>query len=96
MSRRRNYGFERRRRDELRRAKQQAKRERRTERAASGHAGPEMGEPPAPVSPADQWEWFSPSRGRTVPTPPRARPPSDAPDDWILLTDVGEGDTPPG
>jgi hypothetical protein len=34
------------------------------------------------------WEWFSPSRGRTVASQPGARPDPDPPDDWVLLTDV--------
>jgi hypothetical protein len=88
MSRRRNYGFERRRRDDLRRAKQEAKQQRRTERAAADAHGPEMGEAQDVGAPAGRWEWFSPSRGRVVTTEPNTRPSADPPDDWTLLTDV--------
>lgn len=89
--RRRNYGFDRRRREDLRRAKQLAKRQRRMDRDASGSGGPEMGEALESGAPPGMWEWFSPSRSRTVATPPETRPPGDGPDDWVLLTDVGEG-----
>lgn len=90
MRQRRNYGFERRRRDDLRRAKQEAKRQRRAERAASGAVGPEMGEAQDTGARSDVWEWFSASRGRTLRSAVGTRPPSDPPDDWILLTDVDE------
>jgi hypothetical protein len=89
---RRNYGFDRRRREDQRRAKQQAKAQRRLERAASGGVGPEMGEAQDSGAPAGLWEWFSPSRSRTLATAPRTRPPADPPDDWVLLTDVPEGE----
>ena len=95
MSRARNYGFDRRRRDDLRRAKQEAKRQRKTDRAETGTTGPEMGDAQDSGKRTDVWEWFSASRGRTTTTPPRSRPPADPPDDWILLTDVGEDDQPP-
>lgn len=90
LSARRNYGFERRRREDVRRAKQEEKRQRRAERAASGAVGPEMGEAQDTGARPDVWEWFSASRGRTVSSPSGTRPPSDPPDDWILLTDVEE------
>lgn len=86
--RRRNYNFERRRREELRKARQAAKQARRTERDASGEAGPEMGEAQDTGAPTGLWEWFSPSRTRTLATAPNTRPPDDPPNDWILLTDV--------
>jgi hypothetical protein len=90
MSRRRNYGFERRRREDARKARQAAKQQRRTERDASGQVGPEMGEAQDTGAPAGLWEWFSPSRTRTVATAPNTRPPEDPPNDWVLLTDVAE------
>ena len=96
MSRARNYGFDRRRRDDLRRAKQEAKRQRKTDRSETGATGPEMGEAQDSGKPAGVWEWFSASRGRTATTSSAgSRPPADPPDDWILLTDVAEGDHPP-
>ncbi len=90
MARRRNYGFEKRRRDDLRKAKQEAKLQRRTDRAESGTTGPEMGEAQDTGAPEGLWEWFSPSRSRTATTPPKMRPPAEGPDDWVLLTDVPE------
>jgi hypothetical protein len=41
------------------------------------------------------WEWFSPSRARTVTVAENTRPPAEAPDDWVLLTDVPPGTQPP-
>jgi len=90
MARRRNYGFEKRRRDDLRKAKQEAKLQRRNDRAESGTSGPEMGEAQDTGAPEGLWEWFSPSRSRTTTTLPRTRPPAEGPDDWVLLTDVPE------
>jgi hypothetical protein len=94
MSRRGHYGFERRRKDDLRKAKQEAKKARKTERSESGAAGPEMGEAQDTGAAADVWEWFSPSRSRTVTSEPKQRPPADPPDDWILLTDVPDEPDP--
>ncbi len=88
MSRRGHYGFERRRKADIQKAKQEAKRQRKTERAEAGVTGPEMGEAPDTGAQPGVWEWFSPSRGRTVTSPAGVRPETDAPDDWVLLTDV--------
>lgn len=88
MSRRGHYGFERRRRADLQKAKQEAKRQRKADRAETGSVGPEIGEAQDAGAPTGVWEWFSASRTRTVTTAPGTRPPGDAPDDWILLTDV--------
>ena len=96
MSARQNYGFERRRKADAQRAKQEEKRARKSERETSGVSGPEMGEPmDAAAPPPGVWEWFSPSRARTVTVAENTRPPADAPDDWILLTDVPPGTTLP-
>jgi hypothetical protein len=96
MSRRGNYGFERRRREDAKRAKQEAKRRRRADRAQDGVAGPEMGEAESAAVEPGIWEWFSPSRSRVVTSPEGTRPQGDMPDDWILLTDVAEKpDEPP-
>ena len=89
MSRSGYYGFERRRKADQQRAKQQAKRQRKTDRAEAGAVGPEMGEAQDPGAPTGLWEWFSPTRARTVTTQPNSRPPQDPPDDWILLTEPG-------
>jgi len=90
MSQRRNYGFERRRKEESRRVKHEAKLQRKSERAEGGLTGPEMGEAATTGTPPGQWEWFSPSRGRTMGSASGVRPSGDLPDDWILLTDVSE------
>jgi hypothetical protein len=96
MSARQNYGFERRRKADAQRAKQEEKRQRKTERETSGASGPEMGEPvDAAAPPPGVWEWFSPSRARTVSVAEGTRPPGDTPDDWVLLTDVPPGTTQP-
>jgi len=74
MSRARNYGFDRRRRDDLRRAKQEAKRQRKTDRSESGATGPEMGEAQTAGPEPGVWEWFSASRGRTTTSNVGVRP----------------------
>lgn len=89
MSRRKNYGFERRRKADVRLAKQEVKRQRKAERAEAGAVGPEMGEAPDTGAQPGVWEWFSPSRSRTLVTEPGARPATEPPDDWVLLTDPG-------
>src|SRR5438445_13835337 len=91
----RHSGRKRLRRAEIQKAKQEAKRQRRTERAESGATGLEIGEAQETGAPAGVWEWFSPSRGRTVSSQVGVRPDPDPPDDWILLTDVEpESDAP--
>src|SRR5207245_11683261 len=50
--------------------------------------GPEMGAPQEAGPTPGMWEWFSPSRGRTVVSQAGTRPQPDPPDDWVLLTDV--------
>jgi hypothetical protein len=90
VSRRGSYGFERRRKETVRRAKQEEKRKRRAERAQEGTSGPEMGAPEPGGPPPGVWEWFSPTRGRTSSAPQGSRPDLGAPDDWILLTDSAE------
>ena len=95
MSARQNYGFERRRKDQMRRAKQEEKRQRKTDREAAGETGPEMGEAQEATAPAGVWEWFSPSRGRTVSVAANSRPPADGTDDWMLLTEVPPDAAPP-
>ena len=86
----RMYRGDKRRKEEARKAQQEAKRQRRLERAASGQSGPEIEELPAGGAQAQgpiEYVWFSPHRNRTLTTPTASRPLTDAPDDWILLTD---------
>ena len=94
MSRRGHYGFERRRKADIQKAKQEAKRQRKTEREEAGAVGPEMGEAQDTGAQPGVWEWFSPSRGRTVTSQAGTRPAPDAPDDWVLLTDVEPESSP--
>ena len=47
-----------------------------------------MGEAQDVGAPQGLWEWFSPSRSRTVTSPPNSRPAADGVNDWVLLTDV--------
>ena len=92
MARRGHYGFERRRREDVQKAKQEAKRQRKQERTDSGTAGPEIGETQDTGAPSGLWEWFSPSRSRVVTTEPKSRPAADEPNDWVLLTDAPGAD----
>lgn len=94
MSPRGYYGFERRRREDARRARQQAKLRRRSE-GGEAEPGAEIGEPQDTGAPADRWEWFSPSRNRVTTSAPGTRPAEESPDDWILLTDVSDDERPP-
>jgi hypothetical protein len=95
MARKRNYGFDRRQREAVKKSRQEAKTARKAERATQGEAGPEMGDAPDSGPPPGQWEWFSPSRGRVVATEPKQRPAADGVDDWQLLTEGAEDDEPP-
>jgi hypothetical protein len=54
-----------------------------------------MGEAQDVGAPQGLWEWFSPSRSRTVTTEPKSRPSVDGIDDWVLLTDVPPEEMPP-
>jgi len=96
MSQRRNYGFERRQRDTVRRTRQETKRERKASRASDGRVGPEMGEAQNTAPPPGQWEWFSPSRARVAITSTRDSPNEGPPDDWVLMTtEDGPPESPP-
>ncbi len=82
------YRGDRRRKEEARKAKQEAKRQRRLERKESGTSGPEIEELPAPQGDAPtEYVWFSPSKNRTLTTRTAARPITDGSDDWMLLTE---------
>ena len=72
----------------MRRAKQEEKRARKTEREESGVTGPEMGEAQVVAAPTGVWEWFSPSRTRTITTAVGTRPEASDPDDGVLLTET--------
>jgi hypothetical protein len=89
-----HYGFQRRQKEQLRKAKQDAKRQRQADRAQGGESGPEMGEAPTPGVEPGVWEWFSPSRTRVMAMKEGTRPDVGEPDDWVLLTEVAEDDAP--
>ena len=82
------YRGDRRRKEDQRKAKLEAKKARKAERRETGTSGPEI---------ADQAEggtgqlvefvWFSPSKGRTATTPSKAAPMVDGIDDWMLLSE---------
>lgn len=84
------YRGDRRRKEDARKAKQEAKRQRKLERKESGTPGPEIEALPdaaeqaaAPV----EYVWFSPSKNRTLTTRTAAPPVIEGIDDWILLTE---------
>ena len=82
------YRGDRRRKEEARKAKQEAKRQRRLERKESGTSGPEIEEVPAqPADAPTEYVWFSPSKNRTLTTRTAAQPAIEGIDDWILLTE---------
>jgi len=82
------YRGDRRRKEDQRKAKQEAKRARKAERKESGTSGPEMGEA---VSATDQttveYVWFSPSKARTMTTKSAAAPEVPGVEDWTLVSE---------
>lgn len=86
------YRGDRRRREDQRKAKQEAKRARKAERRESGATGPEIAELPEPGSrEATEFVWFSPSKGRTVTMPSAMPPTGDGIDDWTLISEPPAG-----
>jgi hypothetical protein len=86
------YRGDRRRKEDQRKAKQEAKRARKAERRDSGATGPEMGEPLEPgAGTVAEFIWFSPSRARTVTTSSKAAPVMDGIDDWMLISEPAAG-----
>jgi len=82
------YRGDRRRKEDQRKAKQEAKRTRRAERKESGTSGPEMGAAPVVETGAPtEFVWFSPSKGRTLTTRSFSPPSVDGTDDWTLVSD---------
>jgi hypothetical protein len=82
------YRGDRRRKEDQRKAKQEAKKARRAERRESGTTGPEIAEQPEPGSGgATEFVWFSPSKGRTLTTSSKAAPVVEGIDDWMLLSE---------
>ncbi len=89
------YRGDRRRKEEARKAKQEAKRQRRLERKESGVSGPEIEAPPEPAETPVEYVWFSPSKNRTLTTRTAAQPVVAGIDDWVLLTEPPKPSKPP-
>lgn len=86
--RRAMYRGDRRRKEDQRKAKQEAKRARKAERRESGASGPEIVEAAAVRGQnSTEFVWFSPSNGRTVTTATASVPTVPGVDDWMLLSD---------
>ena len=82
------YRGDRRRKEDQRKAKQEAKRARRAERKESGTSGPEMEAMPVVDNGAPtEFVWFSPTNGRTLTTRSSAPPAVDGIDDWTLVSE---------
>ncbi|HKC09458.1 MAG TPA: hypothetical protein VKJ67_21480 [Methylomirabilota bacterium] len=82
------YRGDRRRKEDQRKAKLEAKKARKAERRETGTSGPEIADQ-AEVGPGEIVEFvlFSPSKGRTLTTPNKAAPTVDGIDDWMLLSE---------
>jgi hypothetical protein len=82
------YRGDRRRKEDQRKAKQEAKRARKAERRESGASVPEIEEPAGTNGQGPtEFVWFSPSKGRTLTTTTASLPTVDGVDDWMLLSD---------
>ncbi len=82
------YRGDRRRKEDQRKAKQEAKRARRAERKETGASGPETEAMPvvdtgAPVD----FVWFSPTNGRTLTTRSSSPPAVEGIEDWTLVSE---------
>lgn len=86
------YRGDRRRKEDQRKAKQEAKKARKAERRETGTSGPEIAEQvEAGGAEAVEFVWFSPSKGRTLTTMTKAAPTVDGIDDWMLLSEPPPG-----
>jgi hypothetical protein len=82
------YRGDRRRKEDQRKAKQEAKKARKAERKETGVSGPEMAEAESggPGS-ATEYVWFSPSKGRTLTTQSASPPAVPGVEDWTLVSE---------
>ncbi|HEY7252410.1 MAG TPA: hypothetical protein VIG37_18075 [Methylomirabilota bacterium] len=86
------YRGDRRRKEDQRKAKLEAKKARKAERRESGTTGPEIAEQPeVGATSANEFVWFSPSKGRTLTTNSGTPPTVDGIDDWMLLSEPPAG-----
>ena len=82
------YRGDRRRKEDQRKAKQEAKRARKAERRESGVSGPEVEESAGTNGQGPtEFVWFSPSKWRTLTTTTASLPTVDGGADWTLLSD---------
>jgi hypothetical protein len=82
------YRGDRRRKEDQRKAKQEAKRARKAERKETGASGPEMEMPGQTLAAGpSEYVWFSPSKGRTLTTQSASPPLVSGVDDWTLLSE---------
>ncbi len=82
------YRGDRRRKEDLRKAKQEAKRARRAERKDEGTSGPEIDEAAAPgAEVSNEYVWFSASNGRTLTTTSATPPVVAGVEDWTLVSE---------
>jgi hypothetical protein len=82
------YRGDRRRKEDQRKAKQEAKRARKAERKESGASGPEMAEAESPgLTAPGEYVWFSPSKGRTLTTNSASPPVVPGIEDWTLVSE---------
>ena len=86
MARRTFYRGDKRRKEELRKARQEAKRQERLARGEEGGKDDDILEAPEPDLNPTEYVWFSASRNRTLTTESPNRPDLGPPDDWLLLT----------
>jgi hypothetical protein len=85
------YRGDRRRKEDQRKAKLEAKKARKAERRESGTSGPEIADQPEDATTATEFVWFSPSKGRTLTTSSAAPPTVDGIDDWMLVGEPPAG-----
>jgi hypothetical protein len=81
------YRGDRRRKEDQRKAKQEAKRARKAERKEVGTSGPEIEEVEAPAANPNEYVWFSASNGRTLTTQSASPPVVAGIEDWTLLSE---------
>jgi hypothetical protein len=81
------YRGDRRRKEDQRKAKLEAKRARKAERRESGASGPEIEAAATNGQGPKEFVWFSPSKGRTLTTTTASVPTTEGVDDWTLLSD---------
>ena len=88
MARPAMYRGDRRRKEDQRKAKQEAKRARKAERKETGASAPEMAEAePVGRAAPSEYVWFSPSKARTVTTESASAPEVPGIEDWVLVSE---------